>query len=113
MNRTWTGLLLLVVSGCAIGQERFLDTPYLRAPEHAPDHFMVAGASDAELVEPRPGNGCVSPMVDPRDGTRLLLFRSAAGLGDYDAPAGQYGLEDGELLRIECATGRPEGVVRR
>jgi hypothetical protein len=51
-------------------------------------------------------------MIDPRDHTRLTLIRSAGGVGDYEAPPGRYGVQEGELLRLECATGRVIGIVK-
>lgn len=63
-----------------------------------------------------PTTGCRNPLVDPRDQTRLRLVRSAAvgsgERGDYEVPAGRYGVGPGELLRIECSTGQPLGIVR-
>jgi hypothetical protein len=52
-------------------------------------------------------------FVDPRDGTRLTLTRSANGWGDYEVDGAQYGVDDEERLRIDCASGIPAGVVRR
>jgi len=56
---------------------------------------------------------CQSPARDPRDGTSLTLVRSNAGRGDYDAPAGHYGVMPGEYLRLECGTGSVIGIVAR
>jgi hypothetical protein len=63
-----------------------------------------------------PDNECRSPLVDPRDQTRLRLVRSTAigslNRGDYQVPRGRYGVADGELLRIDCETGQAIGIVR-
>jgi hypothetical protein len=58
------------------------------------------------------GSGCVSPMVDPRDGTEVRFVFSTS-YGDYEVPAGRYGTGAGELLRLDCNTGRVIGLVRR
>ena len=59
------------------------------------------------------GSGCVSPLVDPRDGTELWLVRSARQLGDYAVSGGRYGAGDGFLVRVACNTGVPQGLARR
>jgi hypothetical protein len=76
-----------------------------------PSHFLVAGR-DGKTEEPAPGQ-CRNPMIDPRDGTRISLERSAEGRGFYKVPTGRYGVRPGELLLIECGTGRVIGVVKR
>ena len=58
------------------------------------------------------GPGCVSPMVDPRDGTEVRFVFSTS-YGDYEVPAGRYGAGAGELLRLDCNSGRVIGLVRR
>jgi hypothetical protein len=62
------------------------------------------------------GQGCRVMMLDPRDQTQLRLARSAQfGLthhGDYEVPAGRYGVQRNELLRLDCATGEVVGIVR-
>lgn len=84
------------------------------APVTAPPSF--APQDPAGIVAPADtmtGSGCLSPMVDPVTGTRITLYRSESGLGDYQAPSGSYGLRDDQLLRLECNTGKVLGVVRR
>ncbi|MCB1009562.1 MAG: hypothetical protein KDB94_11800 [Acidobacteria bacterium] len=56
---------------------------------------------------------CWNPMVDPRDGTTLRLVRSANGAGDYEPPAGRYGVGSDQLLRLDCASGKTIGIVAR
>jgi len=75
-----------------------------------PTHFLVVGAG-GKTQEPAPGK-CSSPMIDPRDGTRIVLVRSNEGRGYYRVPTGRYGVHSGELLLIECETGRVIGVVK-
>jgi hypothetical protein len=52
-------------------------------------------------------------MVDPRDETQIILVRSTPEWGDYQVPPGRYGVKTGELLRLEPATGRVFGIVKR
>jgi hypothetical protein len=79
----------------------------------APDHFIVGAIGSADAREPRAGEGCRNPMVDPRDGTALTLVRSDKGMGDYEVPEGRYGVGAKQLLRLDCATGRVVGIVKR
>ena len=58
------------------------------------------------------GSGCVSPMKDPRHDDELRFIYSRF-VGDYEIPPGRYGSNVGEVLRIECNTGRVIGLVRR
>lgn len=108
--RGWTPALLLLCWGCATSTS---DLPVVAPAVDAPERFLVGGAAGEEPVDPRPGEGCRSPLVDPRDGARLAMVRSSGGVGDYEAPPGRYGVGPDRLLRVECATGRPLGVVRR
>lgn len=59
------------------------------------------------------GNSCKNPIVDPVDGTELILVQSSAGLGDYSVENGKYGVGRGEFLRINCTTGEVIGIVKR
>ncbi len=101
-------LCLSVFAGCASSRT----SDVVSAATDLPERFLVGSLSSDARTEPRPGEGCRSPMVDPRDGARLTLDRSANGLGDYTVPAGRYGVQRGERLRLDCATGRPIGRVR-
>lgn len=59
------------------------------------------------------GNTCKSPMIDPADGTEVLMERSfSSGVGEYSVPEGKYGVGRGELLRINCNTGEVLGIVK-
>ncbi len=76
-----------------------------------PTHFLVL-SSGGTAVEPVPGS-CKSPLLDPRDQTRIILVRSAEGRGYYRVPPGRYGVGSGELLLVECGTGRVMGIVKK
>lgn len=102
-------VLLLLVAACASTSTFPLNAGALRAAQDLPVHFVTedgeAGVSD----------GCRSPLLDPRDQTRIRMLRSGAvgstHQGDYEVPEGRYGVGPGQLLRIECGTGQALGIV--
>ena len=105
------GVLVMVsLAGCAAKQASTHPGSQGSAAD-LPDHFMTSTA--AGPVEPQPGGTCRNPLVDPRDETRLTLIRSAHGRGDYEPEPLRYGLKEDQLLRVDCATGRAVGVVKR
>jgi len=85
--------------------------PVVAQPMDPPDHFMVAASGIGNAKEPNAEEGCRNPMVDTRDGTMVTLRRSANGVGDYWVEDQKYGVTPRQLLRINCATGKPVGVV--
>lgn len=102
-------LAALGLGGCATERTLLPDQP-----RDLPDHFVVGQHDGPETTEPTPGGACRNPMVDPRDGTRLILFESSSdGRGLYEVPPGRYGVGEGRLLQIDCGTGRALGIVRR
>lgn len=104
---------LLLLSGCATSSTPLRTDATTRLAENTPSYFLVGSHDSDVTTEPAPGEGCRNPMVDPRNGTRLILVRALEGLGDYDVPTGQYGVGKKELLRLECKTGRSTGIARR
>jgi hypothetical protein len=76
-------------------------------------------------------DACLTHLIDPTNSVRLTLVRSVGGdqqaaaqsagvstnrnpQGDFSTePQFQYGLRAGELLRVDCATGRALGAVPR
>lgn len=110
-------LVLLASAGCASASGSIYpaDAP-ARTASDTPDHFLVGTIRPGgPLAEPQPNAGCRNPMVDPRDGTRLTLAQSQRGeggeIGDYQVAEGRYGARSGELLRLDCGTGRVIGLV--
>jgi hypothetical protein len=100
----------LALAACAHGGASLLDDAAARPATDLPERFASDALTPAAGAEP----ACRNPLLDPRDGTRLVLVRSTAGTrGDYEAPAGRYGVGPGELLRVDCATGAAIGIVRR
>ena len=104
---------LVALAACSTTSGGFPDGGSVRPGTDLPDHFLLGVPGAEGMSEPDGGEACRSPLVDPRDGTRLVLSRSSGGRGDYEVPAGRYGVAERELLRVECGTGRPSGVVRR
>jgi len=103
-------LLALCVGGCAVKHSGSMTDPPLRMPVEAPERFTMPDGTGATGAAPAPS--CRNPITDPRDGTVLTLIRSAGGRGDYRPQPLRYGLREGELLRVDCATGRAVGIVR-
>lgn len=81
----------------------------VRTAEDTPGQFVTEDGTPAVQE-------CRTPMIDPRDHTRIRLLRAAPFgseyRGDYEVPAGRYGVQEGELLRINCETGQVIGIVR-
>ena len=87
-----------------------------RPARDLPEQFVID--TSVIPVPLSPDAGCVTRMLDPRDGTRLTLVRSTHRtaspefVGDYAVePAGRYGVGAKSLLRVDCMTGRGLGVV--
>jgi len=99
---------LALVLACSIGQEAsFPADARSRAAYDTPPAFEFRGAAGTA------SDACRNPMVDPRDGAELRLVRSSGGRGDYEVPPGRYGAGEEFLLRLECGSGRPIGLVPR
>lgn len=100
----------MAVTGCMSGFDPARGTE--RPATNTPERFLFE--ENGALREPGSGTSCLSPLIDPRDGTTIRMTRSsAAGWGDYQVADGRYGVGDRELLRIDCNSGEPLGVVRR
>ena len=74
-----------------------------------PDQFLGLDEATGARFEST-GPGCRSPLVDPRDGTRLRLVESGAGVGDYLPERPRYGLTGDQRLRVDCRNGRALGA---
>ena len=112
MTRVLTTALLLAVAACGSTSHADLTPePVVGLPER----FLGPGGGEAA------GPACRSPLRDPNSTVVLTLIRSGrerervnVGWGDYAvSPAGSYGIGPDRLLRIECGSGRPAGVVPR
>ena len=105
----------MTVAACSVGgsgsMRSVIESP---APVTAPPRFVPLDS--AKVIAPADtlfGDGCLSPLADPVTGIQIILIRSESGLGDYLAPSGSYGIKDGQLIRLDCNTGRVLGIVRR
>lgn len=104
--------LLVVVGGCALGGSTYPEGAPVREAVDVPERFVTEDLpAGAAVTDTLPGSGCRSPLIDPRDGTRVRMINSQRRVGDYAAPEGRYGVRPGELLRVECNTGRVLGIV--
>jgi hypothetical protein len=116
MRRTFPLLAVpLALAACSLGVGgSFPADTAARAAEGAPPRFEPADPNDRVLPgDTIAGASCRSPMVDPRDGTRIVFLRSAGQRADYAVAAGRYGVGDHELLRLDCNTGVVIGIVER
>ena len=103
-----TLFLAFFAFGCGASQQNRSQGPVLRAAVDAPEFFEARSESAVT------GNSCTSPMVDPNDGTEIVMVTSFAnGIGDYAVTGGKYGVKEGELLRINCSTGEVLGIVKK
>jgi len=100
----------MTMPGCASSHvEGFPADASLRPLTDAPTQFALSASARTRLST----DICQSPIVDQRNGTSLRLERSVPGRGDYEVPAGHYGAQAGELVRVDCRTLQPIGLVRR
>lgn len=107
--RVLVGVLILAASGgCSTMKEALKTTPDRidRPATDVPDMFV------REDGRPNSGTTCLSTLVDPRDKSTVQLVRTIPVQGDYRVAASRYGTSGTELLRVDCATGRPVGIVR-
>lgn len=103
----------LLTAGCSIGLSGG-GGGVIRDAEDVPNHFEPKDPALRIMpTDTIAGTGCLSPMVDPRDGTEIGFLRSDQSWADYAVPGRMYGVRSGELLRLECNTGKVLGVVRR
>ena len=112
--RRLTAFVSLMATACGVVH------PWDQTPRPAPglpDHFKPDSSFTQEAFS---DSLCLVHMVDPRGQPRLLLVRSTltdkgafpAALGDYKVqPPGGYGAGDEDLVRVECRSGRPLGIV--
>jgi hypothetical protein len=115
MNRVLLAGLALALSGCSVGSSNSVSPsvsgrPASDVPERFDPSARFPRIAPADTIT---GDGCTSPMTDPRDGTTIIMRQAARGVADYQVPAGRYGVKPGEYLRVECNTGRVLGIVKR
>jgi hypothetical protein len=130
-----TGPFALVVlaacgGGAGGGSTQWQGTPRPLASLPQSARFMPDAAFHGSGATLRT-DACLTHLIDPTNSVRLTLVRSVGGdaqaaaksagvstnrnpQGDFSTePQFQYGLRSGELLRVDCATGRALGAVER
>lgn len=109
----WTAAAPLLLVGCASAFDPFALAP-LRTGSALPPRFEPpASLTRVAPADTLPGSGCLNPMRDPRDGAEIILVRASTPRADYAVQGGRYGVGADELLRLDCNTGEPIGIVRR
>jgi len=104
---------LMVQVACGQNSTSFPSPTPLIAGTDLPAQFEPPpGFARLSLTDTIPGNACLSPMHDPRDNTEIRMVRAANGQADYKVPDGRYGVSAHQLLRLDCNTGRPIGVLK-
>ena len=106
-------LALSMLAGCGVTSTFSSATP-TRPGQDLPGRFdPLPGLERITPADTLPGSGCLNPLRDPRDGTMARMFRAGEGIGDYEVPASRYGVAATELLKVDCNTGKPLGIVPR
>ena len=98
--------LMLIAVSCATARQGSF-------PSDQAAHRAVDAPAEFSFTVPASGEACRNPALDPRDGARLVLVRASGGRGDYEVPAGRYGVSSREYLRLNCVTGAVIGIVPR
>lgn len=102
----------VLLLGCASRHvEGFPSDSSARPLTDAPTQFALSTSTSAAARAPT--DICQNPLVDQRHGTTLRLVRSQPGRGDYEVPVGVYGVQAGDLVRVDCRSLQPIGLVRR
>jgi hypothetical protein len=106
----YLAVILLLGSACAMGTSTYpIDAP-ARTASDVPGQFVMAPGAVGPDTASTPA--CHNPMIDPRDGTRIVLVSAQGGkVGDYRVPEGRYGVGPGELLRLNCGSGAVIGII--
>jgi len=110
--RVLAGMLILGASGgCATMNDALTSPPEQvdRPATGTPSTFV------REDGMPNLTTTCQAVLLDLSDKTTIKLERVLrTKQGDYSVPAaGKYGVADGELLRVDCATARPSGIAKK
>ncbi|MBK8502664.1 MAG: hypothetical protein IPL46_10835 [Saprospiraceae bacterium] len=108
----FAGIVFSILAACSQRIILASDHWAVKAKE-VPDHFMVGRTNGFSMTAPEADGDCRSPMIDPRDSTKITLFRSFEGRGDYEVPKDMYGVEKGHILRLDCVTGRVIGIFKK
>lgn len=106
MKKAALSVILILILGCVTGNPT-MEREVVRTAQDAPEAFdPPAGFSWGDEI-------CKNPIIDPIDGSELIMVRSSGGMGDYKVTGVKYGVNRGELLRINCRTGGVVGIVKQ
>lgn len=112
-NLSVTLLALAVITLACASRTILASDAWAQEAKNAPEFFMVGKYNGYEMMAPEADAACKSPMIDPRDSTKITLFRSFDGRGDYEVPDGKYGVKKGQILRLDCSTGKVVGIFKK
>jgi hypothetical protein len=106
--RVLAGLVILAASGgCSTMKLTTTPEKIDRPATGTPGTFV------REDGYPNLGTVCLAALLDMQDKSTIQLVRTLHnGLGDYRVTAGKYGVGDHELLRVDCTTAHPIGIVK-
>ncbi len=111
----WPSLLTLFLTACSNAWWGSVSSNWDERGRGAYD-LPIRFVADTGAVA-ADSTGCVVLLYDPRDHHALRLTQSGKTdggtyRGDYQViPTGRYGVRGGELLRIDCGSGRAVGIV--
>tara|TARA_R110002167_G_scaffold29972_2_gene99457 strand:- start:389 stop:736 length:348 start_codon:yes stop_codon:yes gene_type:complete len=100
-------LLTLMSLGCKANTLGKKNYGVVRQAENAPEMFKAPIGVSLDK------SSCKNPMVDPLDGTHIIMVSAKNSKGTYRVPSNKYGLAKGEFLRLDCQTGKVLGIVKR
>jgi len=103
----FVALLPLIFWSCGSMKSSGTFGSIIRPAENTPEAFLPPAGVSLD------GNSCKSPMIDDRDGTKIIMVSAEDGMGNYSVPEGRYGVGKGELLRLDCSTGKVLGIVKK
>lgn len=105
---TISGMLILMclLANCKTATNTIKDQVIIRQAENSPEYFSPPPNTVLD------NQSCKSPMLDVRDGTKIIFLTSSNGVGKYEAPLGSYGIRKGEALLLDCTTGKVMGIVK-
>ncbi|MGE0636685.1 MAG: hypothetical protein AB7P01_09605 [Bacteroidia bacterium] len=98
--------LVLLLSACGVTKQAGSHNTIIRQAENVPEAFFPPEGIVLDETS------CKSPLTDKRDGTKITMASSANSEGTYRVPEGKYGVKKGELLLLDCKTGKVLGIVK-
>lgn len=107
MRKTFFLLITaFVLASCGSSSNSFSSEEVIRKAVDTPVSFQ-----NPEMDEDN--QACRSPLTDPSTGEQFTFLRAAWPFADFEVPNGRYGVNSGELLRVNCKTGQAVGIVKK